>query len=74
MLIHCTCLYTRYNIIITKLDQALTMLKQIRDTQYMLLDAINSCNTMLAKVADAAAAAAYNSSVVAYNTSAISRW
>lgn len=50
------------------------MLKQIRDTQYMLLDAINSCNTMLAKVADAAAAAAYNSSVVAYNTSAISRW
>lgn len=64
----------RQNIIITKLDQALTMLKQIRDTQYMLLDAINSCNTMLAKVADAAAAAAYNSSVVAYNTSAISRW
>ena len=62
------------NIIITKLDQALTMLKQIRDTQYMLLDAINSCNTMRAKVADAAAAAAYNSSVVAYNTSAISRW
>lgn len=63
----------RQNIIITKLDRAINLLEEIRDTQYQLLEAIAASNALLRDIANNTAAIAYSNAAIAYNTAAIAR-
>ena len=64
----------RQNIIIGKLDQAIQVLEEIRDTQYMIYSAIQESNKLLQQVADNTAATAYNTAVIASATQTIWRY
>ena len=63
----------RQEIIITKLDEAINLLKEIRDTQYLLLEALHACNDRLKSIESLAAATEANTAAIAYNTAAIAR-
>ena len=63
----------RQDIIITKLDRVISLLEEIRDTQYQLLEAISESNALLRDIANNTAALAYSNAAIAYNTAAIAR-
>lgn len=64
----------RQNVIISQLNDVLANLEEIKQTQYMIYDAICFANSQLAQIESNTAAIAYNTSVTAENTAIIARY
>ena len=64
----------RMNIVISKMDEIISELEEIKANQYMLYAAIQQTNQLLSKITDNTAVAAYNAEVVAYNTTVSNRY
>lgn len=64
----------RQNIIIYQLNEALANLEEIKRTQFMIYEAIQESNQLLASIASNTSAIAYNTSVIATNTAICTRY
>lgn len=64
----------RQNIIIIQLNEVLANLEEIKQTQYMIYDAICEANSRLAQIESNTEAIAYNTSVIAENSAICARY
>ena len=64
----------RQNIIISQLNTVIDNLEEIKNTQYMIYDAIQESNQLLANIASNTSAIAYNTSVIAENSAICARY
>ena len=64
----------RQNVIISKLDNVLNQMEQIKQNQYLIYSAIQEGNSILAQIESNTSAIAYNTAVIANNTDISNRY
>lgn len=64
----------RQNVIITELNIIISNLERIKQTQYMVYEAINESNRILANIESNTAAIAYNTATIAQNSEIVARY